>query len=106
MKKILILIFAIGLFVSCQSNTKKTESNSNAETTQVVEYETMELTVTGMTCTGCENTIKNSLQQIDGVVEVEASHTSNKVTIKVEKDKVKREEIAQQIETIGYNVEE
>ncbi|PKQ69237.1 hypothetical protein BZG01_01680 [Labilibaculum manganireducens] len=65
----------------------------------------MELTVTGMTCTGCENTIKNGLKQIDGVVEVEASHTNNKVTIKVEKDKVTHEEIAQQIEAIGYSVE-
>ena len=63
------------------------------------------MTVTGMTCSGCENTVKNGLKQIDGVVEVQASHKNNKVTIKVEKDKVSREEIAQQIETIGYNVE-
>ncbi|PKQ65942.1 hypothetical protein BZG02_01920 [Labilibaculum filiforme] len=59
-----------------------------------------------MTCTGCENTIKNGLKQMDGVAEVEASHTNSKVTIKVVKDKVKREEIAKQIETIGYTVEE
>jgi copper chaperone CopZ len=106
MKQILIVVFAIGFLAACQSNTKKVESDSKAETTQVVEYETMEFTVTGMTCTGCENTIKNGLKQIDGVVEVEASHTNNKVTIKLEKDKVNREEIAQKIETIGYHVEE
>jgi copper chaperone CopZ len=106
MKKILIVVFAIGFLAACQSNTKKAESDSKVETTQVVEYEKMELTVTGMTCTGCENTIKNGLKQVDGVFEVEASHKNNKVTIKVEKDKVSREEIAQQIETIGYNVSE
>ncbi|MDM8158994.1 cation transporter [Labilibaculum sp. K2S] len=105
MKQILIVVFAIACLAACQSNTKKAESNSKAETTQVVDYETMEFTVTGMTCTGCENTIKNGLKQIDGVVEVEASHTNNKVSIKVEKDKVNRDEIAQQIEAIGYNVE-
>ncbi|WP_320019936.1 cation transporter [Labilibaculum manganireducens] len=104
MRKILIVVFAIAFLAACQSNTKKAES-TKTETTQVVDYETMELTVTGMTCTGCENTIKNGLKQIDGVVEVEASHTNNKVTIKVEKDKVTHEEIAQQIEAIGYNVE-
>ncbi|WP_321318814.1 cation transporter [Labilibaculum sp.] len=104
MKKILIVVFAIAFLAACQSNTKKAESKKT-ETTQVVDYETMELTVTGMTCTGCENTIKNSLKQIDGVVEVEASHTNSKVTVKVEKDKVTREEIAQQIEAVGYNVE-
>ncbi|WP_218972979.1 cation transporter [Labilibaculum manganireducens] len=104
MRKILIVVFAVGFLTACQSNTKKAES-TKTETTQVVDYETMELTVTGMTCTGCENTIKNGLKQIDGVVEVEASHTNNKVTIKVEKDKVTHEEIAQQIEAIGYSVE-
>ncbi|MFA9371136.1 MAG: cation transporter [Labilibaculum antarcticum] len=105
MKKILIVVFAIGFLAACQSNTKKVSDDSKAETTQVVESETMELTVTGMTCTGCENTIKNGLQQIDGVLEVEASHTSGKVNVKVEKNKLKREEIEQQIETIGYHVE-
>ncbi|WP_461631995.1 cation transporter [Labilibaculum euxinus] len=104
MRKILIVVFAIAFLAACQSNTKKAESKKN-ETTQVVDYETMEFTVTGMTCTGCENTIKNGLKQIDGVVEVEASHTNSKVTVKVEKDKVNRKEIAQQIESIGYNVE-
>ncbi len=105
MKRFLIIIFALALFSACQSNTKKTESESKAESTQVVELQELEMTVTGMTCSGCENTVKNGLKQIDGIVEVKASHKNNKVTIKVEKDKVSREEIAQQIETIGYNVE-
>ncbi|WP_101259718.1 cation transporter [Labilibaculum filiforme] len=106
MKKILFVLFVSACFVSCQSNTKKADGDSKAESTQVVEYENIELTVSGMTCTGCENTIKNGLKQMDGVAEVEASHTNSKVTIKVVKDKVKREEIAKQIETIGYTVEE
>ncbi|MBI9056331.1 MAG: cation transporter [Labilibaculum sp.] len=105
MKRFFIIIFALALLTACQSNTKKAESESKAETIQVVELQELELTVTGMTCSGCENTVKNGLKQIDGVVEVQASHKNSKVTIKVEKDKVSREEIAQQIETIGYNVE-
>ncbi|WP_372752648.1 cation transporter [Labilibaculum sp.] len=105
MKKIIIVLFVTAFFVSCQSNTKKTKNDSKAETTQIVDYENIELSVTGMTCTGCENTIKNALKQIDGVAEIEASHTSGKVTIKVEKDKVSSEEIAQQIESIGYHVD-
>lgn len=105
MKRYLIIFFALALFTACQSNTKKAENESKAETTQVVEMQELEMTVTGMTCSGCENTVKNGLKQIDGVVEVQASHKNNKVTIKVEKDKISREEIAQQIETIGYHVD-
>ena len=63
MKKILILIFALGLFAACQSNTKKAEQ-SESTTTQVVEYENMEFSVTGMTCTGCENTVVNGLKKL------------------------------------------
>ncbi len=105
MKRLLIIFFALALFTACQSNAKKTKNESKAENTQVIEMQELELTVTGMTCSGCENTVKNGLKQIDGVVEVKASHKSNKVSVKVEKDKVKREEVAQQIETIGYKVE-
>jgi len=106
MKRFLIIIFALALFTACQSNTKKAESDSKAETAQITDYELMELTVNGMTCTGCENTIKNGLKQIDGIAEVNASHETHKVSIKVEKDKLSREDIAKQIEAIGYHVEE
>ncbi|GAB7088536.1 cation transporter [Marinifilum fragile] len=106
MKKILILILTLGLFAACQSNTKKSEKPEEATASQVVEYQKMEFDVTGMTCTGCENTVINGLKQLDGVKEVKASYKNNKVTIMVEKDKVNREEIAQKIETVGYTVNE
>ncbi len=106
MKKILILILAVGLFAACQSSTKKSGLSDEASSTQVVDYEEMEFNVTGMTCTGCENTVVNGLKQIKGVKEVKASHQNNRVTIMVEKDKVNREEIAQKIETVGYTVNE
>ncbi|RUT79487.1 copper chaperone [Ancylomarina longa] len=66
----------------------------------------MELNVTGMTCTGCENTVENGLKNMDGVIEVKASHKDNKVILKVEKNKVNRDEISQKIEAVGYKVEE
>lgn len=103
MKKILILIFVFGLFAACQSSTKKADQ-SDSTTTQVVEYENMEFNVTGMTCTGCENSVVNGLKELKGVKEVKASHKNNRVTIIVEKDKLNREEIAQKIETVGFTV--
>lgn len=106
MKKILILIFALSFLSACQSNSKKSENNTTEKTKQVVQVEEIEFSVNGMTCTGCENTIKNGLKQMEGVVEVEASHQNKKVTVKVEKDKVSREEIAQKIESVGYSVED
>jgi copper chaperone CopZ len=106
MKKLFILILAVGLFAACQSNTKKSEQSDKTNTSQVVDYQEMEFNVTGMTCTGCENSVVNGLKQIKGVKEVKASHKNNRVTIMVEKDKVNREEIAQKIETVGFTVNE
>lgn len=106
MKKILILIFALSFLSACESNPKKSENNTTEKTKQVVQVEEIELSVNGMTCAGCENTIKNGLKQMEGVVEVEASYQNKKVTVKVEKDKVSREEIAQKIESVGYTVED
>ncbi|WP_421918111.1 cation transporter [Marinifilum sp.] len=106
MKKLLILILAVGLFAACQSSTKKSEKTDEATSSQVVDYQEIEFNVTGMTCTGCEKSVVNGLKEVDGVKEVKASYKNNKVTIKVEKDKVKREEIAQKIETVGFTVNE
>lgn len=106
MKRFFIVIFALSLFTACQSNTKKAENETKTENSKLVELQELELRVTGMTCSGCENTIKNGLGKMDGIVEVKASHENNKVSIKLEKNKLSREEIIQQIETIGYKVDE
>ena len=39
----------------------------------------LELDVTGMMCTGCENRIKNALSEIKGIESVEANHETGKV---------------------------
>jgi copper chaperone len=66
--------------------------------------ETLQLTVTGMTCGGCENAVKKALQQIDGVEEVSASHSANLVGVSYDADRVTRAMLKQRIEALGYDV--
>jgi copper chaperone CopZ len=66
--------------------------------------ETLQLTVTGMTCGGCENAVKRALGQLDGVEEVSASHSANLVGVRYDTDKVTRAKVQQQIEALGYEV--
>jgi copper chaperone len=66
--------------------------------------ETLQLTVTGMTCGGCENAVRKALQQIDGIEEVSASHRTNLVGISYDADKVTRAMVKERIETLGYEV--
>lgn len=61
------------------------------------------LKVNGMMCGGCENRVKNSLGNIDGVKNVTADHTTGKVAVTV-KDYVSKEVINKTLEDIGYEI--
>lgn len=63
------------------------------------------LKVNGMMCSGCENRIKNALNEIDGIKEVEASHETSKVVIKC-LDNVLEEKIKEAIIDLGYEIED
>ncbi len=66
--------------------------------------ETLQLTVRGMTCGGCENAVKRALSQIEGIEDVSASHSANLVGIRYDTDKVTRAMVQERIETLGYEV--
>jgi copper chaperone CopZ len=66
--------------------------------------ETLQLTVTGMTCGGCENAVKSALRQIEGVEDVTASHTANQVGVRYDVAKVTPTVLRERIESLGYNV--
>lgn len=61
------------------------------------------LKVEGMMCSGCENRVKNSLKNLDGVNDVLANHETNTVKI-IANDEVIDKEIIEHIEDIGYKV--
>ncbi len=67
---------------------------------------TLELSVSGMTCEGCENTVESTLSDIDGVVSAEASHTKAITNVTYDSTKVTREALAMAINKLGYKVEE
>jgi len=66
--------------------------------------ETLQLSVTGMTCGGCENAVKRTLLQTDGVEEVTASHTESLVGVTFDPSKVTPVVLREKIESLGYDV--
>ena len=64
----------------------------------------LRLSVTGMTCGGCENAVKRSLMKLDGVHEASASHADGLVVVRCDPAKVDPAAIRQQIEALGYTV--
>jgi copper chaperone len=66
--------------------------------------EELTLTVTGMTCGGCENAVKRAVSGLNGVANVTASHRDNRVTLSFDPALVDRAAIAKRIQDAGYTV--
>lgn len=61
-----------------------------------------ELTVEGMSCTGCEERVTNAANQIDGVLRVEADHETESVEITAEDGT--EDAVREAIHAAGYDV--
>ena len=61
------------------------------------------ISVTGMSCNGCEQNVENALRNIEGVTRVEADHEDDTVDI-VSEDDIADGDIEAAIENAGYDV--
>ncbi len=66
--------------------------------------DTLTLTVTGMTCGGCENAVKRGLARLEGVGDVIASHADATVTVTYDATRVSPDQIKARIGAMGYAV--
>ena len=66
--------------------------------------EKLHLNVEGITCGGCEKSIKNALLSHEGVSEVIASHKAGTVDIEFDAAKVQPALLKQAIEDAGFDV--
>ena len=71
-----ILFVFVLAFASCKEGGKKTDKD-----TQLMEAEAIEVSIGGMTCTGCEQTIQTSVAKLEGVKSVKASFTTGNALI-------------------------
>ncbi|NTV45895.1 MAG: heavy-metal-associated domain-containing protein [Chlorobiales bacterium] len=87
----LIVLLGFGLACSAEQGSKE-----NSVTTA-------NFTVVGMSCMGCEKSIKTKLLRLDGVKEVDASHKEGRATVQYDSSKVSTDEIAAQINSLGFS---
>jgi copper chaperone len=66
--------------------------------------ESASIKVTGMKCGGCETTIKNTLETLDGVLSVNASSRNNIVDVEFDTDKIGLDDIEASITKAGFKV--
>ena len=67
---------------------------------------TCTLSVTGMSCQSCAQTITKSLNSLDGVREANVNFAAEQAAVKYDADRVSREDFVKAIEDAGYGVQE
>ncbi|HIL77745.1 MAG: heavy-metal-associated domain-containing protein [Methyloprofundus sp.] len=65
---------------------------------------TVKLTVTGMKCGGCENTVKKALTGKEAIVSVDASHADDWVEIEYDETVIDEDAVIEVIEGAGFTV--
>ena len=66
---------------------------------------TSDFKVEGMTCGGCEASVKMKVKRLDGVERVTASHKEGKATVTYDAGRVSSADIIAAIEDLGYTAE-
>ncbi len=102
MKKILLLLFIAVLFAGCRQQAGKDDAAARAPSAAALK--TIEITVEGMTCTGCEQSIENALGSLEGVTAVEADHQAGLTKVTYDTVVTTRDGLEAAIEETGYKV--
>jgi len=72
----------------------------------VVEMKKIQLKIKGMHCVSCENLIKESILELNGVKNAKVDYTTEKATIEFDNKKTDVRNILKTIKNIGYEPEE
>ena len=62
------------------------------------------LQIEGMTCTGCESRIENTLKKLDGILDVKAMYSSSDVYVTYDLNFIDLNKIIEAVEKLDYNV--
>jgi len=94
----MLLVYVL-IAISCSGNSKKSE-----EVTIEQEPELIEVSIGGMSCLGCEQTIQMNVSKLEGINSVKASFTTGNAIIEYLPGKVDTIEIKDAITGSGYTV--
>jgi copper chaperone CopZ len=107
MKIKLLFIPILLLAFACQNTPKETteQAQENTETTEnavMANTQKVELSISGMTCTGCESAVQETIDAFDGVYSSKADHEKGIAILELDSTKVDMANIKVAINDLGY----
>jgi len=101
MKNLFFIALIAAFIAGCAGKTTSTE-NAAEVTTTAVANKTVTVAIEGMTCSGCENTVKESVTKIAGVTEIKASHLDSTAVVSFDSTKTSVAAIGEAVTEAGY----
>lgn len=98
MKNLLFIALIAAFFAGCSGKSTSADKASAA----VVANKTVTLSIEGMSCTDCENTIQQSVTKIAGVTQIKASHLDSTAVVSFDTTKTNLAAIGNAINDAGY----
>lgn len=92
-----VMLVSLFFLASCGGGGKKEVKSDVAKETSMIE-----VSITGMTCTGCENTIQSSLAEVPGIISVTASATNGNAIVEYNPAEADTLKIKEAINGCGY----
>jgi len=96
-------IFLIGMFVAL-SVVSCGRSKKTADTPATMEKSIIEVSIGGMTCTGCEQTIQSGISKLEGIKSVKASYVTGNALVEYYSGVTDTVKIKEAITGSGYTV--
>lgn len=95
-----IFMLLISVLPACNEELESDDS-VHAE-----KFETVDIKVEGMTCTGCEKHITDAIMALDGINHAKLSHIEGNAIVEFDKSQTTKKDIVAAINGSGYKVVE
>jgi copper ion binding protein len=103
MKKIYFIFLAALLMAACGTSTEKhTESEAASVTISPDAVQTIQISVSGMTCEGCVRSVKAAVAQLPGVQDVEVTLRDSSAIVSFDTTLVGFTQMQEAINDKGY----
>ena len=98
-----LTLFCFFLAFGCSNGSpKKSAPEVKSAVVEKLNVAALELTIQGMTCTGCEQTIQTGLSSVKGVIQVKANFKNGKAWVEILPDLADTSKIKESISSSGY----
>ena len=100
-----LVVLCLFFVIACNNaGTKKSESAIKSAVVENVKTVAVELTIKGMTCTGCEQTIQSGISSLQGVKQVKATYKNGKAYVEYNPANADTTMMKQKVTASGYIV--